>query len=50
MTNTGERRRRRALLLAVLGFLQLEPDAPELRQVRRWLENWHGGMGCVEAL
>jgi hypothetical protein len=34
MTNTEERRRR-ALLPAVLGFLQLESDAPELRQVRR---------------
>ena len=41
MTTTGEHRRR-AVLLAVLGFLQREPHAPELQQLHRWLDNWRG--------
>ena len=32
--------RRRALLTAALGFLQVPPRAPELRLLRRWLDSW----------
>jgi hypothetical protein len=35
--------RRRLLLRAALGFLQLVPRAPELRLVHRWLDTWTGG-------
>jgi hypothetical protein len=34
--------RRRALLLAALGFLRLPPRAPELRLLHRWLDSWSG--------
>jgi len=34
--------RRRALLAAALGFLQLEPRAPELRLLHRWLDTRTG--------
>ena len=37
---------RRALLVAALGFLQLEPRAPELRLLHRWLDSWTG-LGLV---
>jgi hypothetical protein len=39
MTITGEHCRR-AVLLAVLGFLQREPHAPETQELHRWLDNW----------
>jgi hypothetical protein len=29
-------------LRAALGFLQIEPRAPELRLLHRWLGNWRG--------
>jgi hypothetical protein len=35
--------RRRLLLRAALGFLQLVPRAPELRLLHRWLDTWTGG-------
>jgi hypothetical protein len=28
--------------VAALGFLQLEPRAPELRLLHRWLDSWSG--------
>jgi hypothetical protein len=31
---------RRSRLTAALGFLQLEPRAPELRLLHRWLDSW----------
>jgi hypothetical protein len=34
--------RRRSLLAAAVGFLQLEPRAPELRLLHRWLDCWRG--------
>jgi hypothetical protein len=34
--------RRRLLLRAALGFLQLPPRAPELRLLHRWLDTWTG--------
>lgn len=34
--------RRRLLLRAALGFLQLTPRAPELRLLPRWLDTWRG--------
>ena len=33
-------------LRAALGFLQLEPRAPELRLLHRWLDSWTG-LGLV---
>jgi hypothetical protein len=33
---------RLAVLRAALGFLQLEPRAPELRLLHRWLDSWTG--------
>jgi hypothetical protein len=33
---------RRRNLVAALGFLQLEPRAPELRLLHRWLDTWTG--------
>jgi hypothetical protein len=38
--------RRRLLLRAALGFLQLEPRAPELQLLHRWLDSWTG-LGLV---
>jgi len=38
--------RRRLLLRAALGFLQLPPRAPELRLLHRWLDSWTG-LGLV---
>jgi hypothetical protein len=35
-------------LRAALGFLQLEPRAPELRLLHRWLDSW-SGIGLVVA-
>jgi hypothetical protein len=37
---------RRSRLTAALGFLQLEPRAPELRLLHRWLDSW-SGIGLV---
>jgi len=34
--------RRRALLTAALGFLELPPRAPELRLLHWWLDRWMG--------
>jgi hypothetical protein len=34
--------RRRLLLRAALGFLQIEPRAPELRLLHQWLDSWTG--------
>ena len=34
--------RRRLLLRAALGFLQIAPRAPELRLLHRWLDTWTG--------
>jgi hypothetical protein len=34
--------RRRALLTAALGFLQLPPQTPALRVFHVWLDNWCG--------
>jgi hypothetical protein len=33
---------RAALLRAALGFLSLEPRAPELRMLHEWLDSWTG--------
>ena len=33
---------RLAALRAALGFLQLEPRAPELQLLHRWLDTWTG--------
>ena len=33
---------RRATLAAALGFLALEPRAPELQLLHRWLDSWRG--------
>ena len=38
--------RRRRLLYAALGFLQIEPRVPELRPLHRWLDTWTG-LGLV---
>jgi hypothetical protein len=40
--------RRRGLLVACLGFLQLEPRARELRLLHVWLSNWNG-IGLIAA-
>lgn len=40
--------RRRLLLRAALGFLQLAPRAPELRLLHRWLDTW-SGLGAIVA-
>ena len=34
--------RRRSLLVAALGFALLEPRAPELALLHRWLDTWTG--------
>ena len=33
---------RRALLVAALGFIQLQPQAPALRALHTWLDSWAG--------
>ena len=38
--------RRRRLLRAALGFLQLDPLTPELRLLHCWLDTWTG-LGLV---
>ena len=40
--------RRRLLLRAALGFLQLTPTEPELQLLHRWLDTWEG-LGLVTA-
>jgi hypothetical protein len=42
------RHRGRALLVAVLGFLQLEPRARELPMLHVWLSNWNS-IGLIDA-
>ena len=37
---------RRALLVAALGFLQLQPQAPTLRALHTWLDSW-AGVGLI---
>jgi hypothetical protein len=34
--------RRRSLLIAALGFLQLPPQTSALRALHAWLDNWRG--------
>src|SRR5262245_57080179 len=34
--------RRRALLIAALGFLQLRHRPPEITPLRRWMDSWTG--------
>jgi hypothetical protein len=34
--------RRRSLLTAALGFLQLAPQTSALRTLHAWLDNWRG--------
>jgi hypothetical protein len=34
--------RRRALLTAALGFVQLSPQTPALRALHAWLDSWRG--------
>jgi hypothetical protein len=34
--------RRRAFLIAALGFLQLRQQPPEVAMLRRWLDSWKG--------
>lgn len=43
---TTEVERRRALLTAALGFLQLGDQPPEVASLRRWLDSWNG-LGAV---
>jgi hypothetical protein len=38
--------RRRALLMAALGFLQLRHQPPEVAPLRQWLNSW-AGIGAV---
>ena len=40
--------RRRAVLAAALGFLQLPPQTSALRALHAWLDNWRG-IGLVVA-
>ena len=40
--------RRRRNLTAVLGFLELLPQAPELRLLHEWADTW-GGVGAIVA-
>src|SRR5713226_5503497 len=42
--------RRRALLTAALGFLQLPPRARELVLLHRWLDNWRGGGLIIDGM
>jgi hypothetical protein len=42
--------RRRALLTAALGFLQLPPQTPALRALHAWLDNWRGVGLIVEGM
>src|SRR5438552_18042466 len=42
--------RRRALLVAALGFLQLSPQARELVLVHRWRDSWRGVGFIVEGM
>jgi hypothetical protein len=38
--------RRRALLIAALGFLQLRDQPPEVATLRKWLASW-AGLGAI---
>jgi hypothetical protein len=42
--------RRRALLTAALGFLQLPPQTAALRALHAWLDNWRGIGLIVEGM
>jgi hypothetical protein len=42
--------RRRSLLTAALGFLQLPPRSPALRALHAWLDNWRGVGLIVEGM
>jgi hypothetical protein len=42
--------RRRALLTAALGFLQLPPQTSALRALHAWRDNWRGVGLIVEAM
>lgn len=45
-----ELNRRRAVLVAALGFLQLSQQPPEVTPLRRWLDSWRGLGVVVEAM
>jgi hypothetical protein len=38
--------RRRALLRAALGFLQIQHEPPQVASLRRWLDSW-AGIGAI---
>jgi hypothetical protein len=42
--------RRRALLVAALGFLQVPTRAPELAVLHRWLDSWRGVGHVVDGM
>jgi hypothetical protein len=42
--------RRRSLLIAALGFLQLPPQTSALRALHAWLDNWRGVGLIVEGM
>jgi hypothetical protein len=42
--------RRRALLIAALGFLQLREQPPEVAPLRRWLDSWTGLEAVVDGM
>jgi hypothetical protein len=42
--------RRRALVTAALGFLQLPPQTPALCALHAWLDNWRGVGLLVEGM
>ena len=42
--------RRRSLLTAALGFLQLSPQTSALRTLHAWLDNWRGFGLIVEGM
>ena len=48
MPTDADANRRRRLLVAALGFLQLEPRARELRLLHGWLSTWNG-IGLIAA-
>ena len=42
--------RRRALLVAALGFVQFPPQTSALRELHAWLDNWRGIGLLVEGM